>query len=109
MNNLPIFLSAAWDWSEKNDIPVELWRGDSGDWALTLRLKDGRGWFSGAVYVFPQQKARSASDRRGPACPAESGENYAERVRKALRDCAQKTRLARIKDYTKANPQRQAA
>lgn len=80
MKTLPQFLTTAWDWSERNDIPVELWRGDDGDWALSLRLKDARGWFSGTVYVFPQNKARSQTVNYS-ARPAESADHNRQTFR----------------------------
>lgn len=91
-NNLADFLNNAWDWSERNDTPLEIWRSEVGDWYISLRLKDAKGWFSGSLGYF-ERKGKANSK------PAETEEEYRDRISLELSRTAQKARETRIKQF----------
>lgn len=90
--SLTKFLTAAWDWSERNDIPVELWRSEQGDWYVTLRMKDSRGWFNQSVACF-------TPFGRNNGKAAETEEAYMDRVSASMSRAAQQARAQRIKTF----------
>lgn len=89
-DKLSLFLNAACDWSERNDIPLEIWRSEVGDWYVTVRLKDSRGWFSSSLGYFNPKGKNNGK-------PAETEEEYRDRVSLELSRTAQKAREQRIK------------
>lgn len=89
-----MFANAAWDWSERNDIPTEFWRNEQGDWYVTLRLKDSRGWFSQSVAFFSPAKKNNSK-------AAETEQDYLKRVYASLSRAAQQARAQRIKTLNK--------
>ena len=85
-------MEAAWDWSERHDIPLEFWRSEQGDWKATLRLKDSRGWFSGTVAHSPPHGSNNKK-------PAETADEYSDRIASEMSKCCQKARAERIKSF----------
>jgi hypothetical protein len=89
---LAAFINTAWDWSERKDVPVEIWRSEVGDWYITLRLKDGKGWFNGSLAYFDPKLANNGK-------PRETEDEYRDRILSELSKTAQKARAARIKQF----------
>lgn len=46
-----LWLNAAMDWAERNDVPLRIWRDEMADWWATIELKDSEGWFRHAIPV----------------------------------------------------------
>ena len=93
-DKLTTFLNHAWDWSERNDVPLEVWRSEAGDWYLTLRLKDSVGWFNGSLGYYPPHGKNNGK-------PGETDDEYRDRIALDLSKTSQKARAARIKSFNK--------
>jgi len=97
------FLDIVADWSERHDIPYELFRDDDMVWCVALRFKDSRGWFvSDRLKVkFPKQS------NQGDA--AKVSADFREAVNKRLGLAALSARRERTKLLTKCDPRRNRA
>jgi hypothetical protein len=93
-DKLGAFLNAACDWAERNDVPMDIWRSEVGEWFVTLRFKDSLGWFSMSLGYFDKKGANNGK-------PPETEDEYRDRIGLELSKTAQKARADRIKANNK--------
>jgi hypothetical protein len=111
MKKFEEFLSAAWDWSRKNEVPVELKRGDiNDDWYVSIVLKDARGQFNGILVAFePLGTRQETIDGVLTKLPPETDAEFYARIKSKLSQSVAHARSARIKEFTKTSAYGRAA
>lgn len=89
------YLDIVADWSEKNDIPFEIFRDHELEWNIFLRFKDSNGWFRSEALAVRYKDKR------------ETDEEFQARVISRLASAVVETRRERTRHFTKRDPRRQ--